>query len=95
MEHILDIKKQEAQLHSFFETIRDGNTILFLGAGASVGEKRYLSKEVIEYYEEYLGSTYNEADITRFLDILSADPSFNRGHFDSEVEKMLRKLSVT
>lgn len=95
MEHILDIDKQKEQLHSFFEKISQGNTILFLGAGASVGEKRYLSKEVISYYEEYLGDSYNEGDITRFLDILSADETFDRNHFDSEVEKMLRKLTVT
>lgn len=94
MEHILDLNKQSKELNEFFETIQSGNTILFLGAGASVGEKRYLSKEVISYYEEYLGLSYNESDITRFLDILSADLKFDRSHFNSEVEKMLRKLKV-
>ncbi|MFN6085455.1 MAG: SIR2 family protein [Fluviicola sp.] len=75
--------------------MREGNSILFLGAGASIGEKKYLSKEVIEYYEDYLGKSYQENNITRFLDILSADPTFNRNHFDQEVEKMLRKLKHT
>ncbi len=93
--HILDIQSQTDELHAIFNKMRQGNAILFLGAGASVGEKRYLSKEVIEYYEDYLGKQLNVSDITRFVDILSADPHFSRTHFDSEVEKMLRKLDLT
>ncbi|NJL77217.1 MAG: hypothetical protein HC892_21560 [Saprospiraceae bacterium] len=95
MNHILDLVNQEKELFSLFETIFHGNSILFLGAGASVGEKRYLSKEVIEYYEEYLGYSLGENNITRFVDILSADSDFNRNHFDAEVEKMLRKYELT
>ena len=95
MKHILDIKEKEQELHQIFKQIREGNSILFIGAGASVGEKRYLSKEIIEYYEEYLGKDLNESDITRFVDILSADGNFDRNHFDLEVEQMLRKLKVT
>jgi hypothetical protein len=95
MNHILDIKEQASELHQLFEIIRDGNCILLLGAGASVGAKKYLSRQVIEYYQDYLGKNLNEDDITRFVDILSADPSFRREHFDQEVEKMLRKLEVT
>ena len=37
MEHILDISKHTEELHDIFKKIRDSNTILFLGAGASVG----------------------------------------------------------
>jgi hypothetical protein len=55
MEHILDIDKQAEELNEIFLKIKESNTILFLGAGASVGEKRYLSKEVIEYYESAIG----------------------------------------
>lgn len=95
MNHILDIKKQENELYSLFETIFQGNSILFLGAGASVGEKRYLSKELIEYYEEYLGYSLSENSITRFIDVLSADSDFNRNHFDTEVENMLQKYEIT
>ncbi|GAI82244.1 unnamed protein product [marine sediment metagenome] len=97
MEHILEIERQESELYSLFETIYDGNSILFLGAGASIGEdgKRYLSKELIEYYEEYLGYALDETNLTKFVDILSADPDFNRSHFDTEVENMLRKYKVT
>lgn len=52
MEHILSLEKDyEEQLNDLFENINEGNTILILGAGASVGEKKYLSQQVIEYYE--------------------------------------------
>lgn len=97
MEHILDLEKQEIELYSLFEKIYQGNSILFLGAGASIGEdgKKYLSKDVIDYYEEYLGYPLQENNITRFVDILSADSNFNRNHFDTEVEKMLRKYELT
>ncbi|MGZ3776772.1 MAG: SIR2 family protein, partial [Mucilaginibacter sp.] len=95
MKHILDIDADEAALYPLFEKIFDTHAILFLGAGASVGEKVYLSKQIIDYYEEYLGKSLNEPNITKFVDILSADPDFNRPHFDSEVEKLLRKLPVT
>jgi hypothetical protein len=95
MNHILDINADEESLNPLFEKIFDSHAILFLGAGASVGEKTYLSKQIISYYEEYLGKSLNEPNITKFVDILSADPDFNRRHFDSEVEKMLRKLPVT
>lgn len=93
MEHILNIEEQSEELNQIFETIRDGNSILFLGAGASVGSKNYLSQQVIDYYEEYLGKQYNLKDITQFVDVLSADSSFDRNHFDQMVEEMLRKLT--
>ena len=95
MNHVLDIKAQIEDLHPLFLSISEGNSILFLGAGASIGEKRFLSKEIIEYYEEYLGKQLNEKNITKFVDILSANPTFLRTHFDNEVEKMLRKYEVT
>ena len=40
MEHILDIEKQAEELNAIFLKIKESNTILFLGAGASVTEKR-------------------------------------------------------
>lgn len=95
MEHILDFEKQFDELIPIFQKIAEGNTILFLGAGASVGEKRYLSKEVIQYYEAYLGKNYSEPNITRFVDILSADEKFTRSHFDNEAVKYLHKLDLT
>lgn len=95
MNHILDLENQKEDLNKLFQNIAEGNSIAFLGAGASVGERRYLSKEVIEYYEDYLGYSLGEPDITKFVDILSANPEFDRSHFDSEVAKMIEKYDVT
>ena len=50
MNHILNIDTQETELIEIFKNIRESNTILFLGAGASVGEKKYLSRELIVYF---------------------------------------------
>lgn len=95
MDHILDIEKQAEELNAIFLKIKESNTILFLGAGASVSEKRYLSKEVIEYYESKIGKQLNETNITKWLDILSADESFSRTHFDNFVQDLLKNLAVT
>jgi hypothetical protein len=95
MDHILDIDRQASLLEDIFKKIRDAKAILFLGAGASVGEKRYLSKEIITYYEQFLGKQLNESNITNFVDILSADSSFSRKHFDNFVAEMLRRLTIT
>lgn len=95
MNHILNIEEQKVELYKIFSKIYEGNSLLFLGAGASIGEKKFLSKEIIDLYEEYLGKEINERDITSFVDILSADPNFSRNHFDNEVEKMLKKLKHT
>jgi len=76
MDHILDLEKQSEQLIKLFKKISEGNTILLLGAGASISEKKYLSKEIIDNYESYLGKQYNQPDIKKFVDILSADPEF-------------------
>jgi hypothetical protein len=95
MNHILDLEKQFNELYPVFEKIRESNSILFLGAGASVGERRYLSKEIIEYYESYLGKNLHENNITKFVDILSADPDFSRTHFDSFVADIIKKLKFS
>lgn len=95
MEHILDLEAQEVELFSIFKKIQESNTILFLGAGASVGEKRYLSKEIIEYYEPFLKKKNSETNITKFIDYLSADEDFSRNDFDLEVVKLLQKLKIT
>jgi len=95
MNHILDLSKQKEDLFALFQRLQAGNIILFLGAGASVGDKRYLSRDVIEFYESYLQTSLNESNITKWIDILSANSKFDRRHFDSEVVKMLQKLNVT
>lgn len=95
MEHILDVERQSSQLHTIFLNIHNSNTILFLGAGASVGEKTYLSKELITYYEERINKKLNEPNITKWIDILSADESFRRTDFDNFTTELLRNLPVT
>lgn len=95
MNHILDIENQRKELYPIFQKMQGGNTILFLGAGASIGEKRYLSKELIDLYEDKIGKQLNEKNITKWIDMLSADPTFNRDHFDSYVNETLKKLKPT
>lgn len=95
MEHILDLEEQKNSLVELFEKIRTGNTILFLGAGASIGQKKYLSKEIIELYEQSLQKDLNENDITKWIDILSADASFDRKNFDDFVASLLKKFNLT
>lgn len=95
MEHILNIEEQDHLLHPIFEKIANANTILFLGAGASVGDKKYLSKDIIEYYEEKIGIKLGENNITKWIDILSTLPQFSRTHFDNFVNDLLKKLSLT
>ena len=95
MEHILDLDSQVEELEDLFAKIRQSNTILFLGAGASVGEKKYLSKQLIEYYESKLGYSLNETNITRWIDILSANEKFSRSDFDNFVVSILQKLQIT
>ncbi|HEV2354430.1 MAG TPA: hypothetical protein VGR89_09310, partial [Puia sp.] len=36
MEHILDLERQQDELSAIFKKLQESNTILFLGAGASV-----------------------------------------------------------
>lgn len=95
MEHILDIDDQEELLFPIFKNIKESNAILLLGAGASVGEKTYLSKDLIRYYEEKIDTKLNESNITRWIDILSANNNFNRSNFDNFVNDLLKKLPVT
>ena len=54
MEHILNIDECKEKIYPIFEKIRDNNAILFLGAGASVGEKKYLSNLIIRLCTCYI-----------------------------------------
>lgn len=95
MEHILNIDTQSHLLNDLFASIAQRNTILFLGAGASVGDKKYLSREIIEYCEDKLHVSLDIQDITRFIDILSASPKFDRMQFDQMVFDILKKYKIT
>ena len=48
--HILDIEVQKAEIEELYSEIYSGNSILFLGAGASISnDKKYLSKQIPQY----------------------------------------------
>lgn len=93
--HILDKDKDKSHLEEVFKKIAEGNTILFLGAGASVtNEKKYLSQQIIEYYEDKVGKSYDIKDISQLLDILESTPGFRRNDFDNHVSQLLKNLKV-
>jgi predicted nucleic-acid-binding protein len=73
----------------------DGRTILFLGAGASVTDKKkFLSKQIIELYSDKAGVLLDTEDITEFVDTLSSSAKFSRDEFDQFVADLLSKLKV-
>ena len=85
--------QDKSKLESIFEKIHSGNTILLLGAGASITDKKYLSSDIIEYFSNKLGRKSNTNDIVKFVDYLSLNPEFNRKEFDDFVYNLLDKLS--
>lgn len=93
--HILNSTIDKKELYNLFEQIASGNFILMLGAGASVTNKIYLSKQLIDYYEDGAGLNYNIDNVTKFLDVLEPTSSFNRNAFDDRVSEYLRKLEVS
>lgn len=96
--HIMDFdwKKDDRISNNIFSSIKKRNTILFLGAGASVThENKFLSQDVIDLYEEKVGINLGIRDIIEFVDILSSNPKFSRVEFDRFVDELLRKLRPT
>jgi len=72
------MRKNLKSLESVFELIDKGNMILFLGAGASITNKKYLSSQIIEYYEDKIGIKHDISDITELLDVLETTDYFDR-----------------
>ncbi len=97
MKHIYNLEDNSSkeELNQIFDKLRTGNSIVLLGAGASVNDKRYLGKEIIDTYENYFGKEFETDDLTEFVDLISSDPNFNRDHFDSFIKDMLIKLELT
>jgi hypothetical protein len=95
--HILDLDYDRNEtLLNLFKTIASGNTILFLGAGASVtGSNKFLSTDIIEFYEDKKNINLGISDITEFVDTLASTPSFRRDEFDNYVDQCLRKLTIS
>lgn len=92
--HIINEDDSE-HLYELFSKIKSGNSILLLGAGASVTNKIFLSSQLITYYEDKVGESYNIPDITKFLDVLESIPTFDRNQFDEAVSDLLKKLDVS
>jgi hypothetical protein len=98
MDHVLKLDESGMRTlrEEIFPKIADRETILFLGAGASVtDEKRFLSSDIIELYEAKKSINLGIKDIVKFVDVLSELPWFDRNDFDLEVDEYLRKLSHT
>ena len=99
MKHLME--KSEENLSYLrdviFPGIRDRNTILFLGAGASVGTKRFLGQQIIDLYSDKLGIRLTVNNLVDFVDQLSANPDiFDRDDFDTWVtETFSEKLKPT
>lgn len=96
MNHLIDFESGETKqfLYNIFSDMQSGKCLLFLGAGTSIGEKQYLSNEIITYYQERKGINLQTNNITEFIDILESTPDFNRNEFDILVYEMLKKLKV-
>jgi hypothetical protein len=95
MIHIKDLTLDSQKLIDLFEEIRNGNTILFLGAGASVtDEKKYLSSQLIKYYRDIQNISYDTNDIVDFVDKIFSSPKYQRSDFDSKISTFLRKLNI-
>ncbi|WP_294204944.1 SIR2 family protein [uncultured Chryseobacterium sp.] len=76
-----------------FSNIYSGNTILFLGAGFSVTDKKkYLGKEIINFYQEKLKIDLETNDLVEFVDRASSLENFSRYEFDQYIKEMLSKL---
>jgi hypothetical protein len=98
MEHILELEGNGLQaLHEVvFPKIADRQTVLFLGAGASVTDKKmFLSDQIMKLYSAKEGIQLDTTDIIDFVDTLSSNPSFSRNDFDEFVDSLLSKLRIT
>ena len=92
--HITTEEGQQRLASEIFPKIRSGNSILFLGAGASATEdQQYLSAQLMEHHRAASGYSFSTDDIVEYVDVLSRNPQFDRSHFDDIVEKCLRHLS--
>src|SRR4030095_10599259 len=91
--HILKpLKEDYSRLSEIYQKIFEKNAIAFLGAGASVTNKTFLSKEIIEYYEAKISKHFGTIDIVKFVDILQVTPNQRRTDFDRFVVDHLSKL---
>lgn len=97
MNHILSLEGDDfVRLEELFEKISIGNTVLILGAGSSVTpDKKYLSQQVIEYYEAKKNISFGTSDIIEFVDIIEKSNKFNRKEFDQYVYDLLYNIKIS
>jgi hypothetical protein len=97
MNHFLTVDyKKDRRLEEIFKKIASRNTYLFLGAGASVTqEHRFLSSDIIEFYEDKKGIEWGINDIVEFVETLTSHPDYSRDEFDNYVDECLRKYKVS
>lgn len=97
MKHILTLEGEDlANLENLFEKIYNRNMLLILGAGASVtDDKRYLSQQLIDYYEAKKNISLGTRDIVEFVDIIEKSNHLSRREFDQYVYDLLSSLKVT
>jgi len=85
---------EDSQLKELFEHIVTNEVVLITGAGAAVGSKKMLSKELMNYYRDEENIQYESNDIVEFVDKVFSNGKYSRNHFDSLVVKYLRRLKV-
>ncbi len=97
IKHILDLDyNKNEQLSSIFKIMAEGETILLLGAGASVTPgHRFLSADVMEFFENKKGISWGIRDITEFVDVMSSHTDFTREEFDNFTDECLRKYKIS
>jgi len=97
MEHFLELDSRfENFLNTeLFPSIFRGEVILFLGAGASITDKRFLGIDTVEYYQDKLGFDAETKDLIEFMDMVESMHNFNREDFDNYLVSVLTKLNPT
>ena len=74
MYHITNLQGTGSEYleREIFPNIISGNTILFLGAGASITDgKKYLSEQLMEYHKAASGHNYQTNNIMEYVDVLT------------------------
>lgn len=91
--HLLDpFGSDYGKLSDIFQQIFNKNAVSFLGAGASISNRKLLSKDIIELYEGKINKKFGTTDIIKFVDILQSTPGLRRADFDRFVVDKLAML---
>ncbi|HEY4063186.1 MAG TPA: hypothetical protein VGM30_14870 [Puia sp.] len=92
--HILDPQgSNHHEMSAIYEKVFNKNAVALLGAGASVTNRQYLSKELIELYQSKIMKNFGTTNVTRFVDILQTTNNQWRSDFDTFVVEQLGSLT--